>query len=191
MPSVQAAERCGMPSCPTTSDAVGIHRPFRRRQRSSRSLPRARLIQPPSSAQMSLENVTQPISARPFAETPQHFCNLRRRFRPFAGVCRFLHFNDTRNDTRLTYPTRARSRESSSPLSGSSTDVSFQGTVVSEMEWHARHNDVWLEQQRSFDKERMLLMEQVDDQQACHIGARDTRMVPGWKSNSPVSQVVI
>jgi len=72
------------------------------------------------------------------------FSNLRWRFRPFAGVCRFLHFIDTRN-----------------------------------------------EQQRSFDKERMLMMEQVDDQQACHIGARDTRMVPGWKSNSPVSQVVI
>jgi hypothetical protein len=26
--------------------------------------------------------------------------NLRRRFRPFAGICRFSHFNDTRNGTR-------------------------------------------------------------------------------------------
>ena len=26
--------------------------------------------------------------------------NFRRRFRPFAGVCRFLYFNGTRNGTR-------------------------------------------------------------------------------------------
>jgi hypothetical protein len=26
--------------------------------------------------------------------------NLRRRFRPFAGVCRFFYFDDTRNGTR-------------------------------------------------------------------------------------------
>ena len=26
--------------------------------------------------------------------------NLRRRFRPFAGFCRFSYFNDTRNGTR-------------------------------------------------------------------------------------------
>jgi hypothetical protein len=27
------------------------------------------------------------------------FSNLRRRFRPFAGLCRFFYFNGTRNGT--------------------------------------------------------------------------------------------